>query len=202
MGPCCCLGVALCLPAAAEVGSRVSLSPVGAAPPAGSHGPLCHCSHSSLPPTRPPDRGGQRGVGAAPGQGLAVPAPPAGGQRPHPGPWARPRLHAGEAAPAALVPPAACARRRRPLLLLACSSCAPLPCPLLFGGGCTARLWAPPSSPVPTPRCCLLLAAPQVVYCASVGSYFKGGQLTPIDLIVETHFHRCGPGARSLLLLG
>lgn len=30
----------------------------------------------------------------------------------------------------------------------------------------------------------------QVVYCASVGSYFKGGQLTPIDLIVENHFHR------------
>ncbi|PRW58452.1 branched-chain amino acid aminotransferase [Chlorella sorokiniana] len=33
-----------------------------------------------------------------------------------------------------------------------------------------------------------------VVYCASVGSYFKGGQLTPIDLIVETHFHRAAPG--------
>lgn len=34
------------------------------------------------------------------------------------------------------------------------------------------------------------LFGPQVVYCASVGSYFKGGQLTPIDLIVENHFHR------------
>lgn len=36
----------------------------------------------------------------------------------------------------------------------------------------------------------LPLLGPQVVYCASVGSYFKGGQLTPIDLIVENHFHR------------
>ena len=33
-------------------------------------------------------------------------------------------------------------------------------------------------------------SSPQVVYCASVGAYFKGGQLTPIDLIVEEHFHR------------
>lgn len=33
-----------------------------------------------------------------------------------------------------------------------------------------------------------------VVYCASVGAYFKGGQLTPIDLIVEEHFHRAAPG--------
>lgn len=33
-----------------------------------------------------------------------------------------------------------------------------------------------------------------VVYCAAVGSYFKGGQLTPIDLIVETRFHRAAPG--------
>jgi len=32
------------------------------------------------------------------------------------------------------------------------------------------------------------------VYCAAVGSYFKGGQLTPIDLIVETRFHRAAPG--------
>lgn len=33
-----------------------------------------------------------------------------------------------------------------------------------------------------------------VIYCAAVGSYFKGGQLTPIDLIVETRFHRAAPG--------
>lgn len=39
-----------------------------------------------------------------------------------------------------------------------------------------------------------LHAPHQVVYCASVGSYFKGGQLTPIDLVVETHFHRSAPG--------
>lgn len=32
------------------------------------------------------------------------------------------------------------------------------------------------------------------IYCAAVGSYFKGGQLTPIDLIVETRFHRAAPG--------
>lgn len=31
------------------------------------------------------------------------------------------------------------------------------------------------------------------VYAAAVGSYFKGGQLTPIDLIVEEHFHRAAP---------
>lgn len=33
-----------------------------------------------------------------------------------------------------------------------------------------------------------------VIYCAAVGSYFKGGQLTPIDLLVETRFHRAAPG--------
>lgn len=32
------------------------------------------------------------------------------------------------------------------------------------------------------------------VYCAAVGAYFKGGQLTPIDLIVESKFHRAAPG--------
>lgn len=32
------------------------------------------------------------------------------------------------------------------------------------------------------------------VYCAAVGAYFKGGQLTPIDLIVESRFHRAAPG--------
>ncbi|KAK9807059.1 hypothetical protein WJX72_012278 [[Myrmecia] bisecta] len=33
-----------------------------------------------------------------------------------------------------------------------------------------------------------------LVYAAAVGAYFKGGQLTPIDLIVEEHFHRSAPG--------
>ena len=33
-----------------------------------------------------------------------------------------------------------------------------------------------------------------VVYCAAVGAYFKGGQLSPIDLLVETRFHRAAPG--------
>jgi branched-chain amino acid aminotransferase len=33
-----------------------------------------------------------------------------------------------------------------------------------------------------------------VVYCAAVGAYFKGGQLMPIDLVVETRFHRAAPG--------
>lgn len=45
----------------------------------------------------------------------------------------------------------------------------------------------PHPHPPSLPRC-------QVVYCASVGAYFKGGQLTPIDLLVETHFHRAAPG--------
>ena len=31
------------------------------------------------------------------------------------------------------------------------------------------------------------------VYCAAVGSYFKGGQLTPIDLKVDTQYHRSAP---------
>ena len=33
-----------------------------------------------------------------------------------------------------------------------------------------------------------------LVYAAAVGSYFKGGQLTPIDLVVENRFHRAAPG--------
>ena len=33
-----------------------------------------------------------------------------------------------------------------------------------------------------------------MVYCAAVGPYFKTGQLSPIDLIVETQFHRAAPG--------
>lgn len=32
------------------------------------------------------------------------------------------------------------------------------------------------------------------IYCAAVGAYFKGGQMTPIDLVVEEHFHRAAPG--------
>jgi len=32
------------------------------------------------------------------------------------------------------------------------------------------------------------------IYAAAVGAYFKGGQLTPIDLIVEEQFHRAAPG--------
>lgn len=32
-----------------------------------------------------------------------------------------------------------------------------------------------------------------VVYASAVGAYFKGGQLTPIDLLVETRFHRAAP---------
>jgi len=32
-----------------------------------------------------------------------------------------------------------------------------------------------------------------VVFCAPVGSYFKGGQLTPIDLLVEERYHRSAP---------
>ena len=32
-----------------------------------------------------------------------------------------------------------------------------------------------------------------VVFGAAVGAYFKGGQLAPIDLIVETQFHRSAP---------
>lgn len=33
-----------------------------------------------------------------------------------------------------------------------------------------------------------------MVYCSPVGAYFKGGQLTPIDLLVEEEFHRAAPG--------
>lgn len=32
------------------------------------------------------------------------------------------------------------------------------------------------------------------IFAASVGAYFKGGQLSPIDLIVEERFHRAAPG--------
>lgn len=53
--------------------------------------------------------------------------------------------------------------------------------PLLIGSGPILGL-----GPAPSYTFC--------VYCAAVGSYFKGGQLTPIDLIVETRFHRAAPG--------
>lgn len=53
--------------------------------------------------------------------------------------------------------------------------------PLLFGSGPILGLGPAPSYTF-------------IVYCAAVGSYFKGGQLTPIDLIVETQFHRAAPG--------
>ena len=33
-----------------------------------------------------------------------------------------------------------------------------------------------------------------LIYAAAVGAYFKGGQLSPIDLIVEERFHRAAPG--------
>ena len=33
-----------------------------------------------------------------------------------------------------------------------------------------------------------------LVYAAAVGAYFKGGQLAPIDLVVEERFHRAAPG--------
>lgn len=33
-----------------------------------------------------------------------------------------------------------------------------------------------------------------LVYAAAVGAYFKGGQLSPIDLVVEERFHRAAPG--------
>lgn len=53
--------------------------------------------------------------------------------------------------------------------------------PLLIGSGPILGLGPAPSYTL-------------VVYCASVGSYFKGGQLTPIDLLVEERFHRSAPG--------
>jgi len=33
-----------------------------------------------------------------------------------------------------------------------------------------------------------------VIFCAAVGSYFNGGQLQPIHLLVEEKFHRAAPG--------
>lgn len=53
--------------------------------------------------------------------------------------------------------------------------------PLLFGDGPILGLGPAPGYTL-------------VMFGAAVGSYFKGGQLTPIDLIVETQFHRAAPG--------
>lgn len=53
--------------------------------------------------------------------------------------------------------------------------------PLLFGSGPILGL-----GPAPTYTF--------AIFAASVGAYFKGGQLTPIDLIVEERFHRAAPG--------
>merc|ERR1719199_1997883 len=33
-----------------------------------------------------------------------------------------------------------------------------------------------------------------MIYVSPVASYFKGGQLTPIDLLISTKFHRASPG--------
>ena len=52
--------------------------------------------------------------------------------------------------------------------------------PLLIGSGPILGL-----GPAPKYTFC--------VYCAAVGSYFKGGQLTPIHLKVDTEFHRSAP---------
>eukprot|EP00803_Ostreobium_quekettii_P001786 evm.model.scf_3527.1 EVM.evm.TU.scf_3527.1 scf_3527:2259-7100(+) len=53
--------------------------------------------------------------------------------------------------------------------------------PLLFGSGPRLGLAPAPSFTF-------------IIFCAAVGSYFKGGQLTPIDLVVEERFHRAAPG--------
>lgn len=53
--------------------------------------------------------------------------------------------------------------------------------PLLMGSGSILGLGPAPSYTF-------------TVFCAAVGAYFKGGQMTPIDLVVEEHFHRAAPG--------
>ena len=53
--------------------------------------------------------------------------------------------------------------------------------PLLFGSGAILGLGPAPSYTF-------------LVYCSPVGAYFKGGQLTPIRLLVEERFHRAAPG--------
>jgi len=52
--------------------------------------------------------------------------------------------------------------------------------PLLMGTGPILGL-----GPAPSYTFC--------IYCAAVGAYFKGGQLTPINLKVDTEFHRSAP---------
>mmetsp|Transcript_468 Transcript_468/g.1083 ORF Transcript_468/g.1083 Transcript_468/m.1083 type:complete len:406 (-) Transcript_468:29-1246(-) len=52
--------------------------------------------------------------------------------------------------------------------------------PLLMGTGPILGL-----GPAPSYTFC--------IYCAAVGSYFKGGQLSPIHLKVDTEFHRSAP---------
>lgn len=53
--------------------------------------------------------------------------------------------------------------------------------PLLVGSGPILGL-------APSPEYTL------VVYASPVASYFKGGTLAPIDLVVETQYHRAAPG--------
>jgi len=53
--------------------------------------------------------------------------------------------------------------------------------PLLIGSGAILGLQPAPSYTF-------------LVYCSPVASYFKGGQLTPIDLTVEETYHRAAPG--------
>nr|QKY15323.1 branched chain amino acid aminotransferase (BCAT) [Polytomella parva] len=53
--------------------------------------------------------------------------------------------------------------------------------PLLLGTGPTLGI-----SPAPSYTF--------VVYAACVGAYFKGGQMTPIDILVEEQLHRAAPG--------
>ena len=53
--------------------------------------------------------------------------------------------------------------------------------PLLIGTGAILGLGPAPSYTF-------------LVYCSPVASYFKGGQLTPIDLTVEETYHRAAPG--------
>jgi branched-chain amino acid aminotransferase len=53
--------------------------------------------------------------------------------------------------------------------------------PLLIGSGPILGLGPAPESTL-------------LVYVSPVGAYFKGGQLTPINLLVSEHFHRAAAG--------
>jgi len=53
--------------------------------------------------------------------------------------------------------------------------------PLLIGSGAILGLGPAPESTF-------------LIYVSPVGAYFKGGQLTPIDLLVSSKFHRAAPG--------